>query len=305
MGVITQAIGNTLTKIVQTFQELVWYTICNIYILIWGLNQQKRKFVRVTAFVLLSSSVIFVFEASTILFKGILVEVPLPRSLKIVIVILALFMVRHRWNEMKSHSRATIFAAQMVNLFDTMAGLNLISGEQSRRIIDRDTFINKVHFALAKVFESRSIFESRRRRARPSLNLMLLDDDQVLQLHSFWPDDLKFDGEVELKSGVGGAGIAVKEESAVYIPAIKYLQGIIVPPVGQKGVKLADRAYVPSKLEPFRCIFSVPVRTKRGVRGVLNLHSLKQDAFGEFDFEMTYAAASAIGMALDNCDLAS
>jgi hypothetical protein len=302
MGIIIDAVRD----IFQVFRELVWYIVCTIYIVLWGINQERRRAIKLTAVILLSSSIAFVFEAVTMLFKDRISEIPLPRWLKVAIVILALVMVRHRWKEMRSHERAAIFAIQLANLFDAMAGLKLVTGAKADRKKNLDDFITMVLIAFVKVFESPSRWEWRRKRAEPKMSLMLADNE-ALQIFYHYPLGDHYDIELRLKPGVGCAGIAFQQKKAVYIPAVKYKQGIIITTPSEylagKKYSMAKRAYFPAKLQPFKCILSVPVRTKQlpddAVRGVLNLDSTKQNAFGDFDFDMSYVAANAIGMALD------
>jgi hypothetical protein len=85
---------------------------------------------------------------------------------------------------------------------------------------------------------------------------------------------------------------------AIYFPAIKYKQGIIVPSSG-KGFDLARSLYVPSPPDPFKCILSIPIPTSQTGKRVLTIDSKRQNAFSVLDFQIGYVAAGVLGLAFD------
>jgi GAF domain-containing protein len=64
-----------------------------------------------------------------------------------------------------------------------------------------------------------------------------------------------------------------------------------------------DLVYEVSERHPFQSILCVPVRVSSECKGVLNLDCMKQNAFGEFDFDLADVAAALIGMAIDRVGL--
>ncbi len=102
-------------------------------------------------------------------------------------------------------------------------------------------------------------------------------------------------------------GVAVK---IVYIPAIKYMHGIIVgfPEVGTSGGRdvtygLKRRLYVEidKKYETFASILSLPVTSPLGIHGILNIDTKMSDAFNSEDIHTLTPYAETIGLGISLC----
>src|SRR5438552_3946518 len=134
LQVIWQKVVDVFKEILRTIGELWQVVICYSYIMIWESKEQTRQWLTASArVVLLGSSLLFLIELGTNIFDEHLFHIKLPWYVKLVVIILAVWMVRHRWKEMRSHQRAIVFTKRMAALFRELSAVNFFVGDENAR----------------------------------------------------------------------------------------------------------------------------------------------------------------------------
>src|SRR5437867_2981875 len=107
MAVTKKAIQEILRKIrdvcvviLRTLLEAWQVVICYGYAILWDWKEQTRQWLTVSArVVLLTSSLLFLIELGGNVFDEHLFHISLPWYVKLAVILLAAWMVRHRWKE--------------------------------------------------------------------------------------------------------------------------------------------------------------------------------------------------------------
>jgi hypothetical protein len=287
---IWKKVVDVFWTILRTFGELWQVVICYSYTMIWESKEQTRQWLTASArVVLLGSSLLFLIEIGSNIFDEHLFHIKLPWYVKVIVIMLAAWMVWHRWKEMRSHQRAIIFTKRMAELFRELSAVNLVAGNEGTRRANLAKYIDIILGGFADVFEKKNLLE---------MSIMTLDAG-LLTITYYHPPTASYDiQKFKLKEGEGGAGQAINKQVAIYFPAIKYKEGIIIPPSG-KGYDVALSYYVPSPPDPFKSILSIPIPTTQAGKRVLTIDSKRQNAFSQLDFHIGYVAASVLGLAFD------
>jgi hypothetical protein len=185
-------VGEVRRAIWQNLGELWQVVVCYGYAIIWESKEQTRQWLTASArVVLIVSSLLFLIEAAGNVFDEHLYHIKLPWYVKTVVIILAAWMVRHRWKEMRNHQRAIVFTRRMADLFKKLSPMNLVRGEKLTRESNLRAYIETVLGEFSEVFEEGS---------RPELSVMTLDGG-VLTITYFHPPASSYDLKFYLKRG--------------------------------------------------------------------------------------------------------
>lgn len=293
MGLSSDVGRSVKLEIQELFASLgkaTWTIRSYFSILWWSIREPFRRFFKESAtIVLLIASFHFFAEVVATFFNQPILSIHLPTSIKVTIVVLAIWMIHHRLNEFKHDDQSSVFAENIARIFGEIAALDFAGTENIRQQRLRD-FIEKTLLAFMHIF---------RKKCTVRLSIMLLSDNKKLKPIYFIPDSSVFDLTLELAPGEGAAGKAYGSGHIIYIPAIKYRQGIAVKRGDEYSFSLENLAYLPIEKANFKSLICFPIATSTGISGVLNVDSNKQNIFGVSDFNYGYVAASVIGMALD------
>jgi hypothetical protein len=104
----------------------------------------------------------------------------------------------------------------------------------------------------------------------------------------------KFNKNLSLEKGQGGAGIAYAGPISVYIPSVRHLVAIDAQTI--KPVGLYERQ---EPKEPFRSLLCIPVLGKAKVVAVLTFASRKRNAFSPADYQIMRLAAVFVSFFFD------
>jgi transcriptional regulator with GAF, ATPase, and Fis domain len=209
---------------------------------------------------------------------------------KTLILILAGLMVWHRVKEWQEAKEESLFEIKVAELLRGMAILDRGSSRATKYENLRE-FIKNVFIAFQDIFDM-----------QPDLQMnVMLPADATNPLNSplkivFQSPHSEYEAGVSFRSGEGGVGIAFQDGVMIYLPAIKYLHGIRI--VGHH-YKLIYFTYSKRDIPGFSCCISVPIKIGDRTVGILNIDSLRQNAFTFYHFDMAEVAAASIGIALD------
>jgi hypothetical protein len=281
------AIGRLLA-LIPTYVYVVWL----------GLNITFRHIVETSASIaLVLAAGMFFLETGAAIFHPAVAKHHPALWMQLTIVLLALFMLRHRLKEFSGLKRKPVFLSNTNVLLGEVAALDFNIADTIVRETRLNTFIMKVLIGFGAAFKD---------IGNVQLNVMFPDDGGCLRIRNRYPSEAQYDLNLALRPNEGGAGVAFERNSMVYIPRIRFRHGIMisVPTPSPDGVvieyDLLESVYVPAQPEPYKAILSAPVRSATGeVVGILNLDLRRSNPFSEFDFLTAQVAASFIGMALD------
>lgn len=280
-----------LIEVYRRFITAIWLIRSYLYLLWWTRTTASgRQVIAASATtVLVLASLLFLAEVLATFYGSQILPTHLPDWAKVVISVMAAWMVWHRLKEFKHQDRESVFAVNVANIVGEIAALDFL-GDEASRMRQLNDFIEKVLLAFRNIF---------RKNSDVRISVMLPAKNQKLKTVYFKPDDATFEMDLELESGEGAAGKAYKSESLIYIPSIKYLHGIAIRRGAEYSFSLESLVYRPIRMQKFMALVCVPIVTSTGVTGVLNVDAPKTNAFGLMDFDFGYVAASVIGMALD------
>lgn len=271
---------------------------CHLYILWWGaVSQPLRKFLVSAAFnVAFLGSVVFFAEALGLVIPLHLLSLPAWIGWPSVAASVFLFYIRVM-EFRRSHERAR-FAATLRMILLECTELQAAGGGDRATL---DEFVRKAMTALRGVFAD---------RIEVNLNVMWYNEQtRFLNIGPVHPDTAHYEPNLTLERGVGAAGVALNEGVLVYVPHRSFLHGIKVRLVGtytpdgilalDRYYRLAPNVYVPVSVQPYKSILSVPILTKSGPKGVLNVDSQRWNPFDENDMDTAGCVAGVIGLAVD------
>lgn len=272
--------------------ELLGLARCMAYVILWSMKQTTRRILDTSGIVLLFSSLHFMLESVSTVFHAELFSIPKTIGVQAVVIAIAGWMVFHNMRELRARRRKSIVVTNLAMLLQEFAGTDLAVGAEEVREEKLNAFIEKASVACMSSFD---------KHLTTKMSIMLpRTSDNRLSIR-FCAEDAGYDKELTLAIGEGAAGKAYEKKSAVYVPSVKQRQGIMISfPI--KKHSLAPNVYSRARSEPYQSILSVPIPTAltaEGVQGVLNLDSIKRDAFASSDVESAHAFASALGLALD------
>lgn len=304
---VVQGLQTQLRALVASAASTFWYGVCCTYLVWWSISLPVRRLLTASTISVLGlSSLFFLFEGISTLFHREVLKTEFPLLVQIIIVLLAGGMVFHRVEEWKHQKQKWDLAFALRFLIPEIRRFGEDIGGGCDKKAKFMELADKIMSAFSAIFrESKEV----------NLNLMILGQDRKLRFLCFHPERARASYSTEPFSlDKGGAGTACKSGLLVYIPAVRYRHGISVLLGGSisADMRLAmrrtydflDLVYEVSERQPFRSILCVPVRVNSKCEGVLNLDSMKQNAFGEFDFDLADVAAALIGMAIDRSGLA-
>lgn len=299
MGVMrqcSQGIGELFYRLIYSVIEVVWLVICYVYIPWWNISSFARRVLTESAIIviLVASGLVFLEIASDVFSKHIEL-IHLPRWAEALVLLLAFWLVYHRYKEFRQLRKESVFAATVARLFEEIAQLQFVPGEAGNYQALQN-FVHKVLVAFLNVYQS---------KRQPQMNVMLKHGDGRLRIYFIEPVTAKYEDGISFAAGEGGAGTAFSEGITVYFPAIRYRHGISVvvdetdEAKYQEKYELLETVYRRCEAENFASVICTPVRCGGTTFGVLNVDSKGQNAFDMTDIHAAQVAASAVGMAID------
>ena len=280
-----------------TIASILWTIWCWTYTIRWRLRFLLRNFLVQTALGVLLVAGFYVFlELAIAVFRHVAVispnpgdkprlalfpEVPTPPlPLEAVLLILAVLLVRHHWQEWRIRKRESAVPRgleEMLILFDEFRKAN-VSPASTKAFLE----------ALLDRFKSMLEIGNKK-----GVAISLMEDlNGILAVTFIHPADAQLDKDLKLALGEGGAGKAYKKKVPIYIPSVRHLVGINIATMKPEGV-----TFKPSQhKERFRSLLCVPILTKSKVIGVLSFSSQKRAAFFPLDFEIASLAAAFVAM---------
>lgn len=133
------------------------------------------------------------------------------------------------------------------------------------------------------------------------LNVMLPYENEMLRIFCVYPEHVVYMGDLSFAPSEGGAGKAFTLGKGVYLPSVLHRHGISVAfadgaALSENEYGLLRDVYVQKTADAFECVLSLPIGTKSGTLGVLNVDSNVKNAFGEEDFHIADMAARFVAM---------
>ncbi|HXI23884.1 MAG TPA: GAF domain-containing protein [Pyrinomonadaceae bacterium] len=273
--------------------EMLWLAKCMAYVVLWSMKQTTRRILDASGIVLLFSSLHFMLESISTVFHAELFSVTKTVGVQGAVIFVAGWMVFHNLRELRARRRKSVVVTNLAMLLQELGGTDLAVGDANVREQKLNKFVTKASVACMSSFDKKLCVK---------MSIMLPSDTDGKLRIRFYAEDAGYDTDFALAKGDGAAGKAYENNHAVYVPAVKQRQGITISfPVKKYG--LAPNVYSQAKVEPYQSILSVPIPTLNSeihdVQGILNLDSIKRDAFTSSDVETAHAFASAVGLALD------
>jgi hypothetical protein len=290
MGLIRQAVAG----ITEGFQRLVHAILgilgvanSYVYILWWTVRFSTARWATESAIVvvLLASGVV-VLEIASDIFRKHIELLHFPLWAEILILLVASWLVYHRFKEFQHAREESILATTVAWLFDEIARLHFVPGKEGNYAALQN-FVHKVLIAFLSVYGS---------KRRPQMNVMLQSGDGRLRIHFVEPTTARYEDGISFASGKGAAGMAFSRGVTIYIPSIRFRHGIAIV---EGKYELFQMAYEPCAIEEFSSVICAPIQCGGLTFGVLNIDSARQNAFDMTDIHVAQVAASAIGMAID------
>ncbi len=255
------------------------------------LNRGAKKVAAGSGLVLFLDLALFFFhEHMALWLGGVAVVVLLPS---------ALLLTLHRVQEAVRKEKASSFMERVHPILHELWSVAKASPETEQQVLD--CFVERL---------LSHIYEDFKNKNPATVNIMFPDSDDTLRIVYLFPAGTEYDPEIGFERGEGACGFSYGEKKIVYIPAIKYMHGIIVgfPEVGTSGGRrvtygLKRRLYVEidKKYEAFASILSLPVTSPLGIHGVLNIDTKMSDAFNSEDIHTLTAYAETIGLGISLC----
>jgi GAF domain len=269
------------TEILAVLREelkLAWRVVlCAIYVLLWRARHYLLKepaITKATAFVALVATLVLGVEI-VLFFYHVELARWLGTTAISVLVPCTILLILHRVSEIKTERDEHIFTKQFSTLADAREAIAEAAATEKKVALDQ---------LVAKVLEM--ICSDFARRCPANLSAMFPAKDGRLRIVYLYPVGTKYDPDFSLEIGEGCAGYCFKTKNIVYIPSIRYMHGIIVA-VPAYGAR--------EEYEIYNSILSVPIVSRSGIHGVLNIDSKYADAFDNHDFHLLKAYGRAIG----------
>jgi hypothetical protein len=219
-----------------------------------------------------------------------------PSWVQLAVVGMAALMLWHRIEELHGLRRKPVFAMTMSSLLQQVAAVDQIADSE-----DRQRRVNR--FLLDVLNSFRAVFAD---IGKVHLNVMLPDAHEELWIEYQSPDTVLYKPDLHFHTGEGGAGVAFKTSSLVYIPRVRHRHAILISmplmghPLRSTRYRLRELVYKHDGPVPYRAILSAPIKGAAGTPlGVLNIDIRKTNPFSESDFQTAEVAASFLGMVLD------
>lgn len=293
-------------KFVIDIGSVLWGVWCWLYPVRWKLKAWSlNKFTNSVIGVLLGASIYFVFEflmdigrylivsdeasPRRSFFRGVVGSLPhlhTPLWLELTALVLALVLVVHHWNEWRSRVKRFEVPGIVESCLLELDRLRT-PGTNQCTLKAASTFLDFVMTKMKVQLEDDG-------NRRVEFSLMKLDDAGALVIAYFFPSDSSIQGNLKLRIGEGGAGVAFKHKNAIYVPSTTHKMGINVDTNRTIGP-----IYKPDETPtPIRSVFCVPVFRNGEVAGVLNVVSTERSAFNALQLricKLTGAIVSMIG----------
>lgn len=292
---VRRAVKTLATDLLTAFGKAVWLIVSYFWVCWWAVEPRQRFIIKLSARgILLFASIHFVIEVVAMLLDWkFLSIIHLPFYAKAVILAVAFYAFISKLMEIREGINESFIAVTVSSIFEEIAGLDFTEKEsQVKRLED---IIGKILMGFGTLF---------REKLHVRMSVMLpvsSGDGKKLKTAYFKPDNSEFQLDLELAPGEGAAGKVFLSGALIYIPAIKYLQGIkmVRGSQGSYFLSLESLAYLPINMQKFSSLVCVPIVTSTGTQGVLNIDSRRLNAFSLKDFYVAYGAASAVAVVLD------
>jgi GAF domain-containing protein len=278
-------------KLIYTTAQLWSWFVCFLYIKWWKFTASVRRIlIESIVLILLIAAIALLLELTGTVFGHEFERLHLNWWQKMLILALATLMVWHRVKEWQEAKEESLFEIKVAELLRGMAILNRGSSQNAKEQNLKE-FIKNVFISFQDIFDMKPDLH---------MNIMLPADatnspNSVLKI-MFQSPHSEYEAGVSFPSGEGGVGIAFRDGVMIYLPAIKYLHGIRI--VGHH-YKLIYFTYSKRDIPGFSSCISVPIKIGNKTVGILNIDSLRQNAFTFYHFDMAEVAAASIGIALD------
>jgi GAF domain len=274
--------------------------VCAFYISVWRMKRYlwtDSKLRRSAGVVAIVASCVLLGEILLTLFHRE-VTAWLGKSAVLVLVPAAAILIVHRAGEFRSNRKEVSFAKRVTELVDAFLELGRsLNSALPEKQASLDGFVQAL---LTQLCGDLSVEGKRPVTA----SIMMLDKPEgALRIVYLFPVGTKYDPDIGFKPGEGAAGYCYEKSRTVYIPAIRYMHGIVIGEVaGELEYGLMRRLYVPiaEEYEVYDSILCLPVTSKgQGLtHGVLNVDSVHPDAFNMQDVDVLRAYARVLGDAI-------
>jgi hypothetical protein len=298
----SKAIG----KVFNTIATLLWYARCYSYMIWWRISSVIVRILTLSAIiVLIFASLIVFIEIAMVFFPPKEFILKLPGWLEALVIFFTLWMLYHRLRELKHSKLESKLAIKTPILLRAIAVSNLNSTNTTRNT-DLQNFMEVFHETFQSIFEKKGNIEL----------CIMTPNGQTLHVFCAYAKAVKYKSNFTLQLNDSGAGKALQAGEAIYIPAVRYRQGIKISfidgrnsiavggaVIKKKAYTLAQSVYGPSNnpsiSDQYKSILCVPIYIGSNIKGVLNIDSPKQNAFGEVDFDIANIASHALTIAFD------
>jgi len=290
MGLFKQCLrgmGELLQRLWHSIVDVLGVAICYVYVAWWTISWAGRRILTESAIivVLVASGMVFL-EIASDLYRKHLELLPLPRWAEALVLLLAFWLVYHRYKEFRQMKKESVLAGTIRWLIEEIAQLDFIPGKKGNYEA-LQTFVHKVLLAFIEVYQP---------GRKPQINVMLKGNDGRLRIDFAEPAAARYQEGISFAPDEGGAGKAFSRGITIYFPAIRFRHGIRV--VGEQ-YDLLETAYQHVDIEDFASVICTPVQCRGEIFGVLNVDSRRQNAFDMTDIRVAQVAANTIGLAID------